>query len=394
MGRYGRRTSECPTTRSGRSARVTKSTSPRTAHWVKALICDPLAKHFIRNGVLNDYSVGISNPDFRYRDRKLDPRGQGAPDHHRQAGRFHCRMAELSVCDRGSQLQLRVSHRQERRRRVHRPDGRRRGRDRQGRPGRLLTKAAHDDDTVNVDVPKSATITFSPATCQAAGPPGAGRGPRGRRLKAVLAAESAAYKRDIDVATRRRLLAQGRALPGEPPSYPIETHEDAGNAVTLALSGHGDVAAAKKLIRRIASKEGWQDILDRLDGKTSDDAEKAATCGTCHGSGKITDGNLDCPDCDGRRLRTMTPGRTPLPSWPRPTRRGRRRGRQRAGGGALHHDDGAGRRHRLRRRRDGQGRRGQGRRARTMTKPPKMPCPACKKMNKPKAKFCGKCGAP
>ena len=29
-----------------------------------------------------------------------------------------------------------------------------------------------------------------------------------------------------------------------------------------------------------------------------------------------------------------------------------------------------------------------------MAKKPKMPCPKCKGMNKPKAKFCGKCGAP
>ena len=78
---------------------------------------------------------------------------------------------------------------------------------------------------------------------------------------------NAVYKRDVSVAERRNLLSQGRALPGDPPSYPIKTHEDAGNAVTLALSGHGDADAAKALIRRIASKEGWQDILDRLDSK-------------------------------------------------------------------------------------------------------------------------------
>ena len=70
-------------------------------HYVKSLIADPLAKHFIRIGVLNDYSVGISEPDFRYRDSKLDPQGKalrvitGRPD-----GRS--RIAEISICDRGS----------------------------------------------------------------------------------------------------------------------------------------------------------------------------------------------------------------------------------------------------------------------------------------------------
>ena len=70
-------------------------------HCVKSLICDPLAKHFIRTGVLNDYSVGISNPDFQYRDPKLDPQGKalriitGRPD-------GPSSIAEISICDRGS----------------------------------------------------------------------------------------------------------------------------------------------------------------------------------------------------------------------------------------------------------------------------------------------------
>ena len=45
-------------------------------HYVTSLIADPLCKHFIRTGILNDYSVGISMPGFRQRDSRLDPQGK------------------------------------------------------------------------------------------------------------------------------------------------------------------------------------------------------------------------------------------------------------------------------------------------------------------------------
>ena len=72
-------------------------------HYVKSLICDPLAKHFIRTGVLGDYSVGISMPHIKFGPHKtLDPRGEatggiitGRPD-------GLSKIAELSVVDRGS----------------------------------------------------------------------------------------------------------------------------------------------------------------------------------------------------------------------------------------------------------------------------------------------------
>jgi hypothetical protein len=94
--------------------------------------------------------------------------------------------------------------------------------------------------------------------------------------KEVLEAETGVYKRDIATAERRELRAQGRALPNL--SYPIKTHEDADNAVDLALSGHGDVAGAKRLIRHVAGEEGWKDVVARLDSKGGDG--EAASKGT------------------------------------------------------------------------------------------------------------------
>ena len=361
-------------------------------HYVKSLIADPLAKHFIRQGVLNDYSVGISGPDFRYGDRRLDPEGKALRVITGKAD-GSSRVVELSVVDRGSNFNSRFQM-------VRKSAG-----DGFEFTGQMvgdedeiakaapaaLTKAFHGD-TVNVDVPKSATITFSPDDlAKLLDHRRAAEERETEALKAVIAAESAVYKRDIDVATRRRLLSQGRALPGDHPSYPIENHEDAGNAVTLALSGHGNVAAAKKLIRRIARKEGWQDILDRLDGKTGGDAEKADGCKTCGGSGKIMDGHRDCPDCDGASG-DADAGKEVTPAVAKDDDGGEDDGKDEEEG-ALHHDDGqdddtdsdA----------DAMDKSAAPKAAEPdmAKKPPKVPCPACKKPNKAKARFCGKCGA-
>ena len=92
-------------------------------HYVKSLICDPLAKHFIRAGVLNDYSVGISEPDFRYRDSQARPAGQGAAGHHRPPGWPEPHRRDLDLRP-GFQFQLQLPDREERGR-VQRADGRR-----------------------------------------------------------------------------------------------------------------------------------------------------------------------------------------------------------------------------------------------------------------------------
>jgi hypothetical protein len=66
-------------------------------------------------------------------------------------------------------------------------------------------------------------------------------------------------KRDYSTADRRALAAKGHALPNL--SYPIGTRDDLENAITLAQSGHGDVAAAKALIVRRAKELGATDAL-------------------------------------------------------------------------------------------------------------------------------------
>lgn len=60
--------------------------------------------------------------------------------------------------------------------------------------------------------------------------------------------------RDYSTEERKQLAKEGKALPDL--SYPIETAEDLRNAIDLARSGHGNVAAAKALIRRRAKALG------------------------------------------------------------------------------------------------------------------------------------------
>ena len=370
-------------------------------HYVRSKICDPLAKHLIREGVLNDYSVGISNPDFRYGDRRLDPEGKalriitGKPD-------GSSRIAELTVCDRGSNFNSRFT--------ITRKSasggivlaGEMVGDEAEiaKASSAVLTKAApaDDDAPVNVDVPKSATITFSPA--------GLAKLLEHRRLAAErLAAELPAFRkaanaeakvlgkksRNFSAERRRDLAHSGDAL--DDGSYPIPDKDALRRAAILARSGHGDVAAARKLIARRARELGVNNPLD--EDKPAESADKTAE--TVQEALAVKDAEPDDqPD-------SMPETEPPVAV--------------KADGGdphepVLHHDDGedddtdsdA----------DANEKAAQlaghawttdssaatsfdipdAAKADMPAKMPKVPCPKCKAMCKPKAKFCGKCGGP
>lgn len=280
--------------------------------WVKTRVVEPVAVKLVKNGVLQDYSVGIVNPDIRRGDprfKHLDPMGKAVNGVITGREDGLSKIAELSLVDRGSNYGTKFSLVKAA------ADGTPEWVGKLTAPDDVLAKVAEpakaNGKTVTVELPKNMSLSVKPSdlaklatfkqklATQVKAPepvvtkvtePDAAKGIVGEHgpelvsppdldefatpaVRAIKAAENAVYKRDIDTATRRRLAGEGRALPNL--SYPIETHEDAGNAVTLALSGHGDVAAAKRLIRRIARKEGWQDILDRLKGR-KDKAAKAA----------------------------------------------------------------------------------------------------------------------
>ena len=91
--------------------------------------------------------------------------------------------------------------------------------------------------------------------------------------KAASAAENAllpdVMKRDFSAEERKALAAKGHALPDG--SYPIPDKDALGRALTLARSGHGNVAAAKRLIKRRAKALGATDMLPEDWGGPSDD---------------------------------------------------------------------------------------------------------------------------
>jgi hypothetical protein len=76
---------------------------------------------------------------------------------------------------------------------------------------------------------------------------------------------------------RDKAHAEGNSLDDK--SYPIRNVGQLKAAITLAQSGHGDVAAAKKLIQRRAKELGREDLLPDGwgDGKTLDDAPPETT---------------------------------------------------------------------------------------------------------------------
>ena len=231
-------------------------------HYVTSLIADPLCKHFIRTGVLNDYSVGISMPDFRHRDSRLDPQGKALRIITGRADGLS-RIAELSVVDRGSNFNSRFQI------------VRKSASDGDEFVGKMigdedeiakaapasLTKMAHgasdtwtetSADMSGFQMPADLDITFTPNDMA-----------RLMQAKVVekhyaglaaKAAEPDAVKRDVSTAERRSLASEGNALPDG--SHPIHNAGDLHNAAHLARTGHGNAEAAKKLIARRARELG------------------------------------------------------------------------------------------------------------------------------------------
>ena len=274
-------------------------------HWVKSLVVEPVAKELVRKGVLTAYSVGIARPQIV---RDAVARG----------GRIKGgQIVELSLVDRPANKNCGIE--------LVKTAG-------DGTPeftgkvfgaAGLLDKAAGPDDgTVNVDLPSDMSLSISPAdlaklttfkqrlVTKGAAPAAPAEDPA---LTAIKTAEAAVYKRDIDTATRRRLASEGHALPNL--SYPIENTGDLASAAHLAQSGHGDVAAARALIGREASRLGVPNPLKKPK-KGSGKAAKPATrhdalmssthqavkAAKCACAGGMTDGK-PCTMCKaGKRM--------------------------------------------------------------------------------------------
>jgi hypothetical protein len=91
------------------------------------------------------------------------------------------------------------------------------------------------------------------------------------QLEILYKAEEAIYKRDFTQAQRKKLAAEGKALPNL--SYPIDSQADLHPAAVLARSGHGDTAAAKALIARRAKELGASNPLKDDEDEKMEKAE-------------------------------------------------------------------------------------------------------------------------
>ena len=239
----------------GSAVRVDVNRDGDGAHWLKAAVDEPVAQRLVKKGHLRAFSVGIARPVI---ERDVSGKARGGVI---KGGKI----VEVSLVDspanRSCFLEIAKSA----------ADGTAEFTGKmfadddilQKALGADLTKAAPaDDDFVNVDLPKGASISISPGdfaklrtfkqelTVKAAG--------------ATLEADTG--KRDVGAAERRQLASEHNALPDG--SYPIDSAGDLHNAAVLARSGHGDVAAARRLIARRAGELGVANPLDESDAAT------------------------------------------------------------------------------------------------------------------------------
>ena len=231
------------------------------ATWVKSLIVEPVAKKLLAASALRAYSVGIARPTIV---RDAVAKGGRITDG---------QVVEISLVDRPANARCGISL-------VKSMDD--------GTPeyvgkvfgadddiakalGADVTKAAPaEDDLVNVDLPKGASISISPADFAAL------RTFKQQLVTKAVTAVADAEKRDIGTAERERIASEGNAVRNADGhvSYPIENAGDLHNAAHLARTGHGDVAAARRLIARRAEELGVANPLDE-----SDDTTKAQVTG-------------------------------------------------------------------------------------------------------------------
>jgi hypothetical protein len=95
--------------------------------------------------------------------------------------------------------------------------------------------------------------------------------------------EVAKAPREFTEAERKKHAAAGNALPDG--SYPIPDKDALRRAAILARSGHGNVAAAKRLIARRARELGVPNPLDDDDGKSGSKKGAVAEGGTAVDTG-------------------------------------------------------------------------------------------------------------
>jgi hypothetical protein len=228
---------------------LTASTDADGATWVKALVVEPVAKRLVSKGALRAYSVGISRPTI---ERDVTGKARGGII---TAGS----LAEVSLVDRPANKNCGVQ--------LVKNAG-----------TEYVNEVFGDQDTIQkmlgstldqVPIVPDIDQFEAPMTDFKFTPNDLAKIVRDKiieehysdlAIKAIIEAESAVYKRDVNTAERRSLASSGRALPDG--SYPIANAGDLHNAAHLAATGHGNAEAAKRLIARRAQELGVANPLD------------------------------------------------------------------------------------------------------------------------------------
>lgn len=199
---------------------VEVDTGPDGETWVKSLVIEPIAKRLVEKGALRAYSVGIARPKIV---RDSVARGGRIVDGE---------IVEISLVDRPANKNCGIQLVKSAEDGTPEWVGKVFGSD-------ILTK----DDTVNVDVPKSATITFSPTD-----------------LAKLLEHRRIAEKRDMDPdvgggVDRDKVPAADFAGSGR--SFPIVTPKDVHDAsLSLGRARGQDTDDVKRRIISIAHRKG------------------------------------------------------------------------------------------------------------------------------------------
>ena len=168
------------------------------AHWVKAAIDEPVAQRLVKKGHLRAFSVGIAKPVI-----VRDTTGKA-----RNGIIKGGELAEISLVDRPANRSCYMEIAKAAKDGSCELVGKVHGAD-------LLTKAV-TDDTVNVDVPKSAQITFSPGDLAKLLKHRSDAGDREDVFKAAADAETATLGKDhreFSTDDRKSIAGEHNALP-------------------------------------------------------------------------------------------------------------------------------------------------------------------------------------
>lgn len=288
-----------------------------SAHWLKALVCEPTAKRLVEKGALRAFSVGIMRPKIVTHSKARGGLIAGGD------------LGEVSLVDRPANRNCSFSLVKAAKDGSAEWTGTMEGD--QGMISKALAPSPADMPQRKDGSAVMHNGSVSPAPEKGSVPDmiqsGMFASPVANRLNDALRAEDLLMKRDFSASQRRSAAGSGAAMPDG--SFPIKNGEDLGNAIHLAGHGKNPAAARAHIKRRAAAlgmsdriPDSWKKFEDGEDiysdaifkgqmtvddvrkelGLDPDDAVKASSgaCPTCKGKGSIRGGSMPCPDCKGK----------------------------------------------------------------------------------------------